>query len=52
MHSNEYEEAFGRFLERAEYDEAEDALVFAGAGGVSGRVAGCGRRGKHCCADV
>ena len=26
MHSNEYEEAFGRFLERAEYDEAEDAL--------------------------
>ena len=26
MHSNEYEEAFGRFLERAEYDEAEGAL--------------------------
>ena len=26
MHSNEYEEAFGRFLEQAEYDEAEDAL--------------------------
>ena len=26
MHSNDYEEAFGRFLEREEYDEAEDAL--------------------------
>ena len=26
MHSNDYEEAFGRFLEQEEYDEAEDAL--------------------------
>lgn len=26
MHSNEYEEAFGRFLEQAEYDEAAAAL--------------------------
>ena len=26
MHSNDYEEAFGRFLEQTEYDEAEDAL--------------------------
>jgi hypothetical protein len=26
MHSNDYEEAFGRFLEREEYDEAEDVL--------------------------
>lgn len=26
MHSNEYEAAFGRFLEQAEYDKASDAL--------------------------
>ena len=26
MHSNDYEESFGRFLEQEEYDEAEDAL--------------------------
>ena len=26
MHSNDYEAAFGRFLEQTEYDEAEDAL--------------------------
>ena len=26
MHSNDYEEAFGRFLEREEYDEAEAIL--------------------------
>ena len=26
MHSNDYEAAFGRYLEQTEYDEAEDAL--------------------------
>ena len=29
MHSNDYEAAFGRFLEQTEYDEAEDALFSA-----------------------
>lgn len=24
MHSNDYDEAFGRFLEQTEYDETED----------------------------
>lgn len=33
MHSNDYEAAFGRFLEQTEYDEAEDALFSLAAGG-------------------
>ena len=55
MHSNDYEAAFGRFLEQTEYDEAEDALFslvraafqagWLAAGGEESAAGGCLR----CC---
>ena len=47
MHSNEYEAAFGRFLEQEEYDEAEDALFsLARAAFQAGWLAAGGREAQ------
>ena len=44
MHSNEYEAAFGKFLEQAEYDKASDALFsLARAAFQAGWLASGGR---------
>lgn len=45
MHSNDYEAAFGRFLEQTEYDEAEDALFSLVRAARKARLCGCLR----CC---
>ena len=47
MHSNEYEAAFGRFLEQAESDKASDALFsLARAAFQAGWLAAGGREAQ------